>query len=312
MKIAVIGAGSMGSLFGGLMAKEAEVVLYNHNQNYVDNVNRDGLIMTQKGTKNVVRCRAAAKPEDIGRADIALIFCKYTATHSAIKDAMVSAIDENTIVLTLQNGIGNVDIIKEFIPEDKIAYGFSTLTSDTVAPGHIEMTTDKAVWTYMYPANGETPPLLQELCDLMNRVGIPTQITEEIDDKIWHKLMVNCSQNTLCALLQLDVGHIMGTKESYEIAKQIVCEVVDVAVARGIKTSRRKGIQHVTNVAKSVPGHMPSMYFDMKRKRKTELGCLNDAVAAEGKRLNIPTPTVELVANMIKAIENNYDNLIQH
>lgn len=312
MKIAVIGSGAMGSLFGGLLAKEAEVVLYSRNAQYVENVNKNGLIMTQGETRNVVKARATSDPAEIGEADVALVYVKYTGTKKAIQDALVSCIKENTIVLTLQNGIGNVDIIKEFVPEDQIVYGFSTLTSDTKAPGHIEMTTLKKVGTHMWPLNNKVTPKLEELSAMMTRVGLNTDITENINEKIWYKLMVNTSHNTLCAILKLTVSDLMYTPASFDLAKQIIYEVADVAQAKGINTNREKALQHVMKITESVPGHVPSMVLDVLNKKKTEIDCLNEAVVAEGKRLGIPTPMLEASAKMIRAIEDNYAKLVEH
>jgi 2-dehydropantoate 2-reductase len=312
LKIAVIGAGAMGSLFGGLLADVCEVCLYSTNTKYVENVEKHGLIMTQGSKKKIVKARATNNPEEIGEHDVALIYVKYTGTRKAIQDALVSCIKESTIVLSLQNGIGNVDIIREYVPEDQIVYGFSTLTSDTKSPGHIEMTTLKKVGTHMWPLNNIVTPKLQELADLMNKVGLNTEITEDIDEQIWHKLMVNTSQNTLCAVLKLNVSDLMNTPGSYEMAKQIIYEVADVAKAKGINTNREKALKHVMKVSSSVPGHVPSMVLDILNKKKTEIGCLNEAVVAEGQRLGIPTPMVENAARMIRAIEENYNSLIEH
>lgn len=313
MKIAVIGAGAMGSLFGGLLASESEVCLYSTNVKYVEAVNANGLIMTQGDKKNVVKTRATNDPAQIGEVDVAIIYVKYTGTRKAMQDALVSCVGKDTLVVTLQNGIGNVDIIKEFVPEDQIVYGLSTLTSDVKAPGHIEMTTLKKVGTSMWPLNGIVTPKLTELVDLMNKAGLNADISNEVDKKIWYKLMVNACENTLCAILKVNVSDLMiNTPESYEIGKQVVYEVSDVARAKGINISREAALKHVMDVTYSVPGHVPSMVVDVMNKKKTEIGCINEAIANEGKKLGIPTPMVETIARLIRAIEANYERNIVH
>ncbi len=313
MKIAVIGAGAMGSLFGGLLAEVSEVCLYSTNIKYVEAVNTNGLIMTQGDKKNVVKARATNDPANIGEADVAIIYVKYTGTRKAIQDALVSCIKPNTIVLTLQNGIGNVDIIKEFVPEEQIVYGLSTLTSDVKAPGHIEMTTLKKVGTSMWPLNGKVSPKLQELVDLMNKANLNAEISNDVDKQIWYKLMVNACENTLCAILKVNVSDLMvNTPESYEIGKQVVFEVSDVARAKGIDISREEALKHVMNVTHSVPGHVPSMVVDVMNKKKTEIGSINEAIANEGKKLDVPTLMVTTIARLIRAIEANYERNIVH
>lgn len=312
MKVAVIGAGAMGSLFGGSLAGVVdEVCLYSTNTAYVDAVNKNGLMMTQGDLKNVVRARATNDPKEIGEADVAIIYVKYTGTRKAIQDAMVSCIGKRTLVVTLQNGIGNVDIIKEYVPEEQIVYGFSTLTSDVKGPGHIEMTTLGKVETCMWPLDGVVSPKLKRLENLMNQVNLMAQITPDVEERIWRKLLVNACENTLCAIIKVNVTDLMiNTPESFEIAKQVIFEVSDVARAKGLNISRDAALKHVMNVTYAVPGHVPSMVFDVLKKKKTEIGSINEAIAKEGKRLGVPTPMVETIALLIRAIEANYDRTI--
>ena len=313
MKIAIIGSGAMGSLFGGLLAEVSDVCLYSTNKRYVEAVKKNGLIMTQGEKKNVVKVRVTDSPSEIGKADVAIIYVKYPSTSQAIQDALVSCIKEDTLVLTLQNGIGNVEIIKKYIPEKQVVYGLSTLTSDAKGPGHIEMTTLKKVGTYMWPLNGEVTPKLQKLVELINKAGLNAEISEDVDKKIWYKLMVNACENTLCAILKVNVSDLMiNTPESYDIAKQIIFEIADVVQAKGINISREAALKHVMDVTNSVPGHVPSMVFDVINKKKTEIGCINEAIVAEGKRLGVQTPTVEMIAKLIRAIESNYNRTVQH
>jgi 2-dehydropantoate 2-reductase len=217
------------------------------------------------------------------------------------------------MVVTLQNGIGNVEIINEYVPSNQIVYGLSTLTSDIKAPGHIEMTTLGKVGTSMWPLNGIVIPKLKNFVDLMNQANLNADIAPDVNERIWRKLMVNACENTLCAILKVNVTDLMiNTPESYEIAKQVIFEVSDVAKAKGMNISREEALKHVMNVTYAVPGHVPSMVFDILNKKKTEIGCINEAIVMEGKKLGIPTPTVEIIARLIRAFENNYDRTIGH
>lgn len=314
MKIAIIGAGAMGSLFGGSLASVVdEVCLYSTNKSYVEAVKKNGLIMTQGDKKKIVKARATSDPAEIGESDVAIVYVKYTGTRQAIQDATVSCVTPKTLVVTLQNGIGNVDIIKEYVPENQIVYGFSTLTSDVKAPGHIEMTTLGNVETCMWPCNGVVTPELKNLEALMNKVNLNAKIAEDVEERIWRKLLINACENTLCAILKVNVSDLMiNTPESFEIAKQVIFEVSDVARAKGLNISREAAIKHVMNVTYAVPGHVPSMVFDVLKKKKTEIGSINEAIAKEGKRLGVPTPMVETIALLIRAIEANYERTISH
>jgi len=313
MRAAIIGAGSMGSLFGGYLADAWDVCLYSRNQGYVAAVSENGLIMTQGDKRWVKKIEVTNDPVKIKPCDVAIIYVKGTGTEKAIQDAMVSCVTPETLVVTLQNGIGNVEIIQKYLPADQIAYGFSVLTSDLKAPGHIELTTLNMVPTYVTPMTEKARPKLKQLVDTLNKVGLESYISDDIDEKIWRKLLINCSENTLCAILKVNVTELMiTTPESIEIGKQIIYEVSDVARAKGINITRQEALQHVINVTNSVPGHVPSMVFDIGNKKPTEIDVLNGAVVAEGKRLGIPTPINEVVMNMIKALEKNYHSESVH
>lgn len=306
MKIAIIGAGAMGSLFGGQLGQVTDVCLYDVNEVHVEAIRKNGLLMTQGEKKKVVKVRATTNAHEIGLMDVVIIFTKYPYTRSAMKDAMAS-IGPETLVLTLQNGIGNVDIIKEFVPEKQIAFGLTAQTSDMKGPGHLEMTTHKSVGTYFWPQTGIVTEKMKKLEEIMNQADLKTEITPEVITKIWQKLMVNTSENTLCAILRVNVGQLISTPHSYEIVKQIIFEVSDVARAKGINISREEGLRYVEEISESVMEHVPSMAIDVINKRNTEIACLNEAVVAEGKRLGVSTPILEMTARMIRTLEANYD-----
>jgi 2-dehydropantoate 2-reductase len=123
--------------------------------------------------------------------------------------------------------------------------------------------------------------------------------------------MVNASENTLCSIFKINVSQLMiQTRESFEIAKQVIYEVSDVARAKGINISREKALEHVMKVTRSVPEHVPSMVLDIINKKKTEISSLNEAVVKEGKELGIPTPINGMIVNIIRTIEKNYDKTI--
>jgi 2-dehydropantoate 2-reductase len=310
LKIAIIGAGAMGSLFGGLLARVADVCLYDINAVHIAAIQQKGLIMAKGEETEIVHLRATTDPKAIGLMDAVIVFVKFPFTRQAMIDGLVSAIGPDTIVLTVQNGIGNVDIIREFVSDEQVMYGLSTLTSDLAGPGRIKMTTLDDVPTCIWPLANNITEKMSELGDLMFKAGLNTTITKDVDRQIWQKLTVNASQNTLCALLRQNVSGIMHTPASYEIAKQIIFEVAEIAQAKGINLSRQEALDHVMLVVRAVPQHVPSMAIDVKDGRQTEIACLNEAIVAEGKRLGIAAPMTEAVARMIRALQSNYDHLV--
>lgn len=305
MKIAIIGSGAMGCLFGGILSKVADVCLYDVNQTLVDIINEKGLMMTKAEEKEIVYPRATANPKEIGIVDAAIFFTKFTFMESAVQDAL-NCIGPDTFVVTLQNGIGSADVILKHVPKEQVGYGLTAYTSDLKALGHIELTTKESVDTYFWPVDGNMHKNALLLEKTMNEAGFSTHITKEVDEKIWKKLMVNCAENTMCAILRLTVGQLVETPSSFELVKSIIAEISSVAIAKGINVSPEDGLEYVMNVSHAVMHHVPSMALDVQNMRKTEIAVLNEAVVKEAQKYGIETPVLDTVAKMIRTIESNY------
>ena len=306
MKIAIIGAGAMGSLFGGKLASQADVCLYDVFQKHVDAINENGLRMSQGEKDTYVRVRATSDPKAIGIVDAAIFFTKYTFMENAAKDAQ-NCVGPDTIILTLQNGLGCPELLSKYFDKDQICYGLTAFTSDFKGPGHIEMTTTGHVGTWFWPLNGKVTPKQEELAAIMNAAGIPLEITENVRKMIWRKLIINCNYNSLAGITQMNTGDAFYNPETYEIIKQVCFEICDVAQAKGIPLTREEGLDYLKEIADSVYDHVASMGLDVRNKRKTEIMVLNEAVSAEGRRLGVPTPTIDVLAHLIRALESQYD-----
>lgn len=309
MKIAIIGSGAMGCLFGGVLSRVADVCLYDVNQTLVDIINKDGLKMTKGENLEVVYPRATGNPKEIGIVDVAIFFTKFTFMESAVRDAL-HCIGSDTFVVTLQNGIGAVDVILKSVPEEQVGYGLTAYTSDLKALGHIELTTDNSVSTYFWPVNGNINKNALLLKKTMNEAGFLTRITKQVDEKIWKKLMVNCAENTMCAILRLTVGQLVQTPTSFELVKSIISEISSVAIAKGINITYEDGLEYVMVVSRAVMNHVPSMELDVKNMRKTEIAVLNEAVVKEAQKYGIKTPVLDTVGKMIRTIEDNYGKFV--
>ncbi len=306
MKIAIIGSGAMGCLFGGKLASVADVCLYDVYKPHVDAINEHGLIMSQGGTDNVVKVRATSDPNEIGPVDVALFFTKYIYMDSAAQDAQ-KCIGPDTIVLSLQNGLGCPELLSKYYSKDQICYGLTGYTSEIRGLGHIEMTTTENVETWFWPLNDTVTDKQRELEKLMNEAGITLTITSSVKKTIWRKLAVNCNFNPLAGITGINTGDAFYNPATHEIIRNVCFEIADVAQAKGIDLTREETLEYVHEIADSCYEHVASMGADVKAKRKTEIMVLNEAVAAEGKKLNVPTPTVEMLARLIRAIEFQYD-----
>ena len=175
MKIAVVGGGAMGSLFAGYLAMSSEDVwIYDIWEEHVKAINSGGLVMTRDKKDHRVWLKATPVPTTPGLVDLVLLFVKHRQTHQAVRDAC-AMIGPETAVLTLQNGVGNVEIIQEAVPPQQILFGLTTLTSELLGPGHIEESFQGRGETYFWPLSGTVDSRARGVCAVLNQAGIHTE-----------------------------------------------------------------------------------------------------------------------------------------
>jgi 2-dehydropantoate 2-reductase len=307
MKITVVGAGAMGSLFAGYLAEgEGEIWIYDVWREHVDAIRKDGLIMTRNNVDRRVKINATCDPTDPGIVDLVLIFVKYGDTRQAVHDSRFM-IGPHTSVLTLQNGIGSVDVIRESIPGEQILYGLTTLTSEILCPGHIEESFKGSGETHVWPFTGRVDSRTEQICSVFNDAGIHTLISENVELIVWKKLVVNACQNTLTAITRLKVGDLIDQPEAWDIFEGVVSEIVQVAQKKGLSLDEKEANRFLRQVGEKAREHFPSMFVDVMNKKKTEIDCLNGAIIREGERLGISTPFNRTIHTLIRIIENTYE-----
>ncbi len=304
MKIAIVGAGAMGSLFAGYLAKTtAEVWIYDIWKEHIEAINKDGLCITNGKKSDRVRLDATSDPKVPGIADLLIIFVKHADTRQAVQDARCM-VGPSTAVLTLQNGIGNVEIIQGIIPDDQILFGFTTLPSELLGPGRINDSAGGKGATYFWPLTGEPNLRIKRIASVFNEAGIHTEISAEIELFIWKKLVVNCVWGTLSAVTRLKVGDLMNLAPL--LIEGLITEIVHVAQTKGIALEKQTAWDFLQKVGEEGRDHVPSMLADILNSRKTEINALNGAVALEGERLGIATPFNSTMCGLIKAMEESY------
>jgi len=311
MKIVVVGAGAMGSLFAGYLAKSHEEIwVYDVWKEHIDAINREGLVMTRDNVDHRVKLNATSDPMRPSVMDAVIVFCKYVHTRQAMQDAR-PMIGPRTVVLTLQNGLGNVDILRETVPRGQILFGLTTLTSELLGPGHIEESFHGRGETYFWPLSGKINDTANQLSLVLNEVGIHTEITPEVELKIWRKLIVNTCYNTLCALTGLKVGDLIDQPAAWDIMNGIAFEIAQVAQRKGLPLDEEEGRGILKKIAAETLNHVPSMVNDVRNHKKTEIDCLNGAIMREAEKMGIPTPYNRTIYNMVKIVENTYDSRLK-
>lgn len=302
MKIAVLGAGAMGSLYGGMLALAGnEVVLIDVWKEHIDAVNRDGLTIDSPGGRHVVRnISGVTEPSAAGTAGLVLVFVKATATGRAAGEAGVLAGPETT-VLTLQNGLGNVESLCSVFGPSRVAAGTTGHGSTMVAPGHIRHAGEGE--TVIGGLDGSRGERVEALAALFKEAGIAVKITDNVMGLIWTKLLVNVGINALTAVTGLKNGGLLDFPETKELLSAAVLEAAAVAEAKGIRLETGDPVGHTLSIARATAENRSSMLQDISAGRRTEISVINGAVAAEGERLGVPVPVNTVLTKLVLVLE---------
>ncbi|MBA1334772.1 MAG: 2-dehydropantoate 2-reductase [Firmicutes bacterium] len=311
MKIAVLGAGAMGSLYGGLLSDGGnEVWLLDIWKEHVDAVNERGLVIEEEdGERLVKNIKAASNPEQIGSVDLLIVFVKSTVTGEAVRGA-VPVIGEKTPVLTLQNGLGNIEKIEEVVGKGRVIGGVTSHGATMLGPGRIRHAGRGD--TYLGEVDGSITPRLKTIAKAFNEAGIKSKISQSILSLIWGKLIVNVGINALAAITGLRNGMLPEYAGTSEILEMAVAEAVRVAETKGIKLQYDDPVAHVKEVCRLTAQNKASMLQDVLNKRKTEIDMINGAVVREGKTEGIATPVNKVLAGLVSVMQETYDIRIEH
>lgn len=309
MRIAVVGAGAMGSLFGGLLGEAGnEVYLVDINDAHIDAVNENGLsIETDEGVR-VVRLHATKDPSSVGIVDLVIIQVKTYATRVAAESAL-PIVARDTVVMTMQNGIGNVETVAEVVGKERTIGGVTRHGAALLAPGRIRHAVNGA--TAIGELDGRVTDRVKRLCDTFNKARLNTYVSSNIQGEIWSKAIINVPANPLCALLRLSTRELVEHECIRELMRMAEDEVVSVARAKGIELAFTNVVEKLASDVKPGSKQIASMLQDVLNKRPTEIGSLNGVIVSEGAKLGIPTPVNKVLYLLVKAVEETYNSRIE-
>ncbi|MFZ5633645.1 MAG: ketopantoate reductase family protein [Bacillota bacterium] len=300
MNIAVIGAGAMGSLFGAyLSAGGNRVTLVDVWGEHVEAINKNGLQVEESNGTRTFSVPAATDPGTLGPQDLVVIFVKSYHTAGSLKNA-ANLFSGNTAVLTLQNGLGNAEIIHAIAGDVTLIAGTTSHGATVLGPGRIRHA--GAGETVIGVISGDSDRAA-EIAAEFSRCGLETRATEDIAGLLWGKLLVNVGINPLTALCGVTNGRLVEMESTLQLMKMLVDEGEAVARTIGISLPYSDPFAKVKGVAVATGANRSSMLQDVDRGRRTEIDFINGAIVREGKKVGVPTPCNEFVTLLVKALE---------
>jgi len=306
MRISIIGAGSLGCLYGGLLAKAGhDVWLIHHRESFVDAVERNGLVIESEfrnelGRDSPIPISATTDATEVGEADLAMFFVKSHQTRTAARQHN-ACIGDGTVVLTLQNGLRNYDRLRELFTPEQVVGGVAYVGGVTEAPGRIRQTGDgRSV------IGGPNDSAVERVIAAFEAANLETTVVDDPLPHIWDKQLLSLAIKPLAALTRLSNDRLVETDERLELMSAVVDEAATVARSKGIETNPDGVIEEILDVFKEGEGHKSSMLQDVEAERKTEIDEINGAVVDLAEEECIDVPYNWTLTTLVRGLEQGY------
>ncbi len=296
MKVVVFGAGAIGSFIGGMLSKNNDVVLIGRKP-HIQSIKKSGLIIKGKTRLNI-KIRAEENIESIDfLPDLLILTVKSFDTENAIKEAK-KAIGKNTLVLSLQNGLDNVEKIRKYVPEKQIIVGITTHGCIFSEPGKIIHTgIGKTIIGKL------TENELQHVIDIVNifnKSEIKTYFSKDILKEIWVKGIINSSINPLTSFFQCKNGYLLKNPILGKNVEKICEESTNVANANGFNLSINDMIDKTKEVIRDTSENYSSMFQSIQQDKETEIDSINGKIVELGEKNNLDVSLNKLLVYLIK------------
>jgi 2-dehydropantoate 2-reductase len=308
-KVAVMGAGAVGSFYGAMLARAGHAVTLIGRPAHVQAIQRDGLQLEMAGQRHVVRLDAGSDPAALAGADLVLCCVKSGDTEAAALQ-MAPHLGPATLLMSLQNGVDNAATLARHVP-CRVVPAVVYVAVALGGPGVVRHfgRGDLAIGAMPGGTQSSVPewPTLQTLVDLFASAQVPVRIVPDVAVELWAKLLVNCAYNAISALAQMPYARLAAMADIRALQEDIVREVIAVAAASGVSLPLQASLDAVAKIAAGMPQQLSSTAQDMARHKPSEIDHLNGFVARRGAELGVPAPVNRTLHALVKLVESGYD-----
>jgi len=300
VRIAVIGAGAMGALYGGYLSRNNDVLLVDVNQTQVDTINEKGLVINEPdGSRTICHPKAATDTAGMAPADVVVLFVKAMFSENALENNR-SLIGPDTYLMTLQNGSGHEDVLSKFVDREHVIIGTTQHNSAIVGFGEIRH--GGSGKTCIGALTGDCQRLAP-IAEAFSASGLECVCDGQVQKLIWGKMMTNVSASVLTGVLQVPLGYIAENESAWALCETLVREAVAVAAGEGIEFDADEKVAEVRGVCERSPGGLTSIYADLRDGRRTEVDTISGSVVRASERNGVPAPTHEAMVRLVHAME---------
>lgn len=302
MRIAVVGVGAMGSVYAALLADAGnDVSVVDVSPAQVSAIRRDGLRVNGASGDRVVRVHATHDPREIGPVDLVVIATK--AMH--VRDAAAAAsplLGPDTVVLSIQNGIGGPDAAAEVLGAERILVGVAGgFGASLVAPGHAHHHGLELV--RLGELEGPVTPRVERVAETWRAAGFTVATFDDVGTLVWEKLVCNVAFSGPCAVLDATIGEVLASDDAWSVAASCATEAYEVAVASGIALGFDDPVAYVRTFGEAIAGARPSLAQDLRAGRPSEIDAINGAIPPRAARVGLTAPANAAVVGLVRALE---------
>ena len=304
MKIAIFGIGAMGSIYAGLMTENGhEVWGVDPWQDHVDAINNKGLrVEGASGDRVIQGIRATIDASDVGECDLYVIATKASGVGPAARD-ISSLMRSDSIILTIQNGLGAGERIAEHMAVDNVLLGVADgFGASMKGPGHAHHNAMNLI--RLGEMNGGMTDRLKSVTRIWQEASFNAKAFDDIDQTIWGKYISNVSFSGPCTVFDCTLGELLANPATRRIAEGCAQEVYALGLAKGIQWAFDDSAEYTAAFAAKMPDARPSMLLDHEARRVSEIDAINGMTVTLGKQLNIPTPYNEVLTAVIRKRES--------
>jgi 2-dehydropantoate 2-reductase len=297
MRVGIIGAGAMGTLFGYHLAGTCAVTMLDSNDAVMESIARDGLSVNDAPARAVTTAR---HPRDLYGSQVLFLFVKAVDTLRALRP-FAGELNPASPIVSLQNGVGNEDAIKTALGGAvPVILGITTESSQTRGAGRVRSSEGG---NSILGSTTAAPSTSRTVAELLTQSGLRTSVVYDIRPHLWGKLVANAAINALSALLDCDAGAIPRDPSAAALAEALAEEAANVAAALKINLPFVNPWQYVTEVIELGADAKSSMAYDLDSGHPSEIDHINGAIVSFGRRTRTPTPYNDAMVRLIKAKE---------
>ncbi|HTX13104.1 MAG TPA: 2-dehydropantoate 2-reductase [Solirubrobacteraceae bacterium] len=305
MKIGIMGAGAVGSAYGHLLGRGGhEVVLVDAWAEHVEQIRRGGLVIDGAGAASTGRIEASTNPAALASAEAVLVLVKAFSNEAA-GAALAGVLGSGTIVVTLQNGIGNAEVLARSLGGERVVQGSTTVAAQVQGPGRVSVAhatlEGRSLTSLGRPTSPGAAAASEQLARALVEASLPAVVLDDVRAVVWRKLAMAAGIGPLCAILGATVADVLARPPALDLLRATFAEIVSVAGAEDVALDSEELWSAAIETYRAIGPHPPSLAVDVARGRPSEIEAQLGEVVRRGQSAGIATPAADVLTKLIRS-----------